>query len=605
MDREMPDRRVDTLPGRASRAAAGWLPLLGVCLAASCSDVRVVAVEIAVIELEPTGASILVGGSVQFQARLLDGSGNVLSGRDINWSSSDPETAPVDGTGLVHGAAAGQATITAASAEWQATADVAVNRPAPQLTSIQPSAGQRLRTLDLVLTGANFQEGVTTVDLGSGIVIDAVTVTAPGSMTVRVTIDRGAALGARAISVTNPAPGGGTATLAGGFTVVAEHPTPTVTGASPAEGQRQQTLNVTLAGTGFVQSLTTVGFGPGISVETIEVGTPASLTARISVAGDAALGTRDVTVTNPAPGGGTATLAGGFTVKAANPRPTATGVSPAEGQRTTTLDVTLTGSGFLAGVTTVSFGSNVTVNNVTVRSGTALTANISIGAGAALGARNVSVANPPPGGGSATLPAGFTVLPVHPAPDIGSASPDAVQRRDELDVTLTGSGFLPGLTTVTFGPDITVNDVTVVGPASLTANIRIGSGAALGSRDISVSNPAPGGGTVALKDGITILEENPAPTVTDALPDSGIRGTALTVVLLGSGFVQGLTSVSFGEDITVNSVTVVFWTSLSVNITIGSTASPGRRDVAVTNAAPGGGTFIMRNGFLVQAGGGN
>jgi hypothetical protein len=69
--------------------------------------------------------------------------------------------------------------------------------------------------------------------------------------------------------------------------------------------------------------------------------------------------------------------------------------------------------------------------------------------------------------------------------------------------------------------------------------------------------------------------------------------------------VQGLTTVSFGEDITVNAVTVVFWTSLSVQITIGSTASPGRRDIAVTNAAPGGGTFIMRNGFLVQAGGGN
>jgi hypothetical protein len=378
-----------------------------------------------------------------------------------------------------------------------------------------------------------------------------------------------------------------------------------VTGASPAEGQRTTTLDVTLTGSGFLAGVTTVRFGPDVSVNNVTVQSGTALTANISIGAGAALGARAVSVSNPQPGGGSAILAAGFTVLPVHPAPAIESVSPDAVQRRDELDVTLTGSGFLPGLTTITFGPDITVNEVTVDSPTSLTANIRIGSGAALGSRDISVSNPAPGGGTATLAGGFTVKAANPRPTVTGASPDVVQRRDELDVTLTGSGFLPGLTTVTFGPDITVNKVTVDGPTTLTANIRIGSGAALGTRDVSVSNPAPGGGTATLKDGITILEENPAPTVTGALPDSGVRGTTLSVVLLGSGFVQGLTTVSFGEDITVNAVTVVFWTSLSVQITIGSTASPGRRDIAVTNAAPGGGTFIMRNGFLVQAGGGN
>jgi hypothetical protein len=575
------------------------LPVVGLSIAVACTEVRVVAVEISVMALEPTTASILIGDSVQLEARLLDGAGNLLSGHLIHWSSSDPDRVPVDETGLVRGLAAAEATITAAAAGQSAEAEVVVQWPAPGLTAVEPSSAQRLEAVDLVLTGTHFEDGVTTVDLGPGIDIEALEITGPGSMAVQVIITAVAPLGTRDVVVRTPPPGGGTATLRGGFTVLAEHPSPTLTVLSPAEGQREETLAVALTGGGFVQDLTTVSFGPDIIVVSTSVANPGALTATIAIGASAALGARDVSVANPAPGGGTATLAGGFTVRAANPVPTVAAVSPGSGQRQETLAVTVTGSGFLTGATAVTFGEGVRVDDVTVESPTALTATVTIAADTELGARHVTVTNPPPGGGTSRLEAGFTVEPENPSPAVTGVEPNAGQRRDRLDVVLTGSGFVPGLTAPSFGPDVVVHEVQVQSATSLTAEISIGSGATLGARAVWASNPPPGGGTGSLPDGFTVLEENPPPTATAALPDAGSRGMTLTVTLVGSGFVQGLTSVSFGEGITVNSVNVVFWTSLNASITIAASAETGPRDVTVTNAPPGGGTFIMHDGFTV------
>ncbi|MDZ7359144.1 MAG: T9SS type A sorting domain-containing protein [candidate division KSB1 bacterium] len=58
----------------------------------------------------------------------------------------------------------------------------------------------------------------------------------------------------------------------------------------------------------------------------------------------------------------------------------------------------------------MSFGADITVNSTTVNSATQITANITIGANATLGARHVSVTNAAPGGGTATLTNGFTVI---------------------------------------------------------------------------------------------------------------------------------------------------------------------------------------------------
>ena len=103
-----------------------------------------------------------------------------------------------------------------------------------------------------------------------------------------------------------------------------------------------------------------------------------------------------------------------FSLTNNNPAPTLTSISPTSGLVTQTLNVTLTGSNYIPGVTTVSFGADITVNSVTVNSGTQITANITIPSGATLGAHTVSATNPAPGGGTASLAGAFDVIGTPP-----------------------------------------------------------------------------------------------------------------------------------------------------------------------------------------------
>ena len=77
--------------------------------------ITVMPVPVASIEVVPTSAAILVGGTVQLTAATRDVDGNVLTGRPITWSSSSQTVAVVDATGLVTGLAEGSTTITATS----------------------------------------------------------------------------------------------------------------------------------------------------------------------------------------------------------------------------------------------------------------------------------------------------------------------------------------------------------------------------------------------------------------------------------------------------------------------------------------------------------
>ena len=84
------------------------------------------AIPVASVSVSPASASVQVGNRVQLTAAPKDANGNPLSGRTVTWSSSNPSVATVDGTGLVTGAVAGSATITATSEGQSGTASVTV-----------------------------------------------------------------------------------------------------------------------------------------------------------------------------------------------------------------------------------------------------------------------------------------------------------------------------------------------------------------------------------------------------------------------------------------------------------------------------------------------
>jgi hypothetical protein len=216
-------------------------------------------------------------------------------------------------------------------------------------------------------------------------------------------------------------------------------------------------------------------------------------------------------------------LTNGFTV-GANPAPTLASISPTSGNRLQTVNVVFTGTNFISGVTSVNVGSGITVNSTTVNSSTSLTANITITAGAATGARSFSITNSGPGGGTSGNQT-FTVN--NPAPTLASISPNIGNRLQTLNVVFTGTNFISGVSSVSFGTDITVNSTTVNSATQITATITIGADAALGARNVSVTNAVPGGGTVTLNNGFTVsgptIPTAPSNLVAEAISASEIN----------------------------------------------------------------------------------
>jgi hypothetical protein len=147
----------------------------------------------------------------------------------------------------------------------------------------------------------------------------------------------------------------------------------------------------------------------------------------------------------------------------------------------------LTGTN-LTGATAINFsGAGVTASNIVVVNPTTVTATITIAANAGASARSLSVVTA--GGNTNTLVGGFTVV----APTLTSLTPNTGARGSVVSVTLTGT-YLTGATAINFsGAGVTVSNIIVVNPTTVTANFTILSGAATGARSLSVATP--GGST--------------------------------------------------------------------------------------------------------------
>jgi predicted regulator of amino acid metabolism with ACT domain len=286
-----------------------------------------------------------------------------------------------------------------------------------------------------------------------------------------------------------------------------------------------------------------------------------------------------------------------------NPVPTVTAVSPFNGPKGQTLTVVLTGTGFINGVSSPSFGGFISPGTWLVTSSTQMTVPITISPGAPDGSYDVSVVNGPGGGGPGgigTLKNGFTVGQT-PAPKILSILPASGSRLQPLNVVIRGSGFYGGVSVLTMGSGIVVNSANVDSVNQITAGITILAAAATGPRNVVVTNNVPvntGGGTDTLKGVFSVV--NPIPTIYDVAPGGATRLSAVTIGISGTNYIGGVTTVSLGDTaIAVNSVTVDSATHITAVIFIGAGAATGLHAVTVTNAGPGGGPASLSNSFTV------
>jgi uncharacterized protein YjdB len=84
-------------------------------------------------------SSIVAGSTAQATATTRDASGNVLTGREVAWSSSAPGIATVSASGVVTGVAPGTATITATSENRSGSATVTVTQVPVASVSLTPT----------------------------------------------------------------------------------------------------------------------------------------------------------------------------------------------------------------------------------------------------------------------------------------------------------------------------------------------------------------------------------------------------------------------------------------------------------------------------------
>lgn len=211
------------------------------------------------------------------------------------------------------------------------------------------------------------------------------------------------------------------------------------------------------------------------------------------------------------------------------------------------------------------------------------------------------------GGGTGTLfvgnwlpSSGSTSITVNnPVPTINSINPVFGQRGETLDVTVNGGNFASTGMTAIFGAGISVNSLTWIDSSTLTANISIDIATTTGLRDVTVTNPAPAGGSATLAGAFEV--RNPVPAISNLVPSATEVGSgALVVTIDGSGFVPESVAWFNGS---ARSTSFVNSTQLQMSLTAGDTSAVGNYPVHVVNAAPGGGTSNTVQFSVVLSGG--
>lgn len=284
---------------------------------------------------------------------------------------------------------------------------------------------------------------------------------------------------------------------------------------------------------------------------------------------------------------GTITITGGD-----NPVPTLTALSPnarAVGGGAFTL--TVTGTNFVQGSIVRWAGSD---RPTTYISTTQLTAAIPATDLAAAGTIPVLVFNPTPGGGaSATLP--FNVQTANPTPTITAISPGTAAIGTSFTLTVTGTSFLSNSVVRWEGAN---RQTTFVNDTTLRAEIPGSDLTSAGTRDVTVFTPAPGGGE-SNKARFTIIDQNPAPTLTSLTPAFvPAGGTSATLTVNGTGFAINSKVRFNGQDRTT---TYISGTQLSAALTQADLATVGTAQITVFTPTPGGGVTTAQTLTIATA----
>jgi len=521
-----------------------------------------------------TGLGLTLTGTGLTGTTSLNFSGNGISVSGLTVVSDTSVTATIS---IAAGATAGARNVTVTTPAGNSNAvTFTVTVPPAGLFSIAPITGARGTAQPVVLTGISLTTATAINVSGGGITVSALTVVSDTQVNATFTISPTATLSARNVTVTTSAAGTTTPVT---FTVV-NPGTPILSSVAPASGLRRTAaatnpVAVVLTGSNFTAGSTVNVVAPanGLTVTGVTLVSPTQINATFNTTTTAAIGPRSITVTTPGGTSGTVT----YTVLG----PVLTSIAPTSALRGqgAAVPVTLFGSG-LTGTTAVTVaGGGITVGPITVVSDSQVTTTFTISAGAAGTARTVSVTAP--GGVSNTV--AFTVT-IPATPTLASVAPPTGVRSTAVPVTLTGTNFITGETTVAVsGGGITVSGVTVTSSTTLTATFTISAGASTtAAHNVTVTVA----GAAAASNAVPFTVQGP--TLTALSPNSATHpatGTAaVAVTITGANLTgaTGLTGLGGGVTLGPGTFTVVNSTTITATLNVASTATTGIRNIGVT-----------------------
>ena len=433
------------------------------------------------------------------------------------------------------------------------------SNPRPIVSSIEPSeVASGSPDLAVRLRGAGFLAATTVSVSGTQV---AVRMTSSQLLDITVPASLLGSAGPLAIVATNPAPGGGASSPAT-LNVVTANPRPVLTALSPTSipaGAASVILHVT--GTGFVDGAS-LRFG---STTVWTVLTDAShLVAEVPGALLATPGAVQVTVENPAPGGG-ASNALPFSV--GQPLPVVSAIAPASARAGgPDLVLQIMGQSFAPGAV-VRFAG--TALPTTFGDATRLDATLPAALTATPGVFDLVVAVP---GVGESAPTPFVVG--DPVPTITTLLPSrATSEGPAFSLTVTGTGFVPSAV-VRFGAAALAT--TRSSDTQLVAMVPAGELSAARTVQVTVANATD---NVSAPSAFSIAD--PTPSIATLTPASAaVESPATALTVNGAGFFSHSVVQAGGM---VLPTTVVSTTRLATSIPATQLQTAGPLAITVSN----------------------
>lgn len=257
---------------------------------------------------------------------------------------------------------------------------------APSIDSLDVSRiGQAAQNKTLILRGNGFAGNPSASFSTPGITVQSCGLLSSTEIELTVSVGVNADLGVSDLILVNG--DGGRVLLSDALEITAR---PIIAAFTPGFcGQGKSDLLMMISGTDFQTGATLAFSGYGVSVQSVQVISPTSISAVVNLATDADLDSHSLTLTNP--DGGTSVAASAFTVTAG---PRIASVSPSiTGANIIGKEFIITGSGFSAGSAVTISGPGVSVRGTTVESSTRLRFTADLSPEATPGDRSVTITN--------------------------------------------------------------------------------------------------------------------------------------------------------------------------------------------------------------------